>query len=140
MTSAKIEKGTVGSSFDDFLREYGILDETEKIANERISYYTYSYMTPIRLATCELVKRYIEILNNEPKSEINTRLIKMCETILDNEVSMYDDKVSRWLGFIQGVMFSQYLISIEDERNISRSLFYKAYEEMGISRPKVISI
>lgn len=32
------------------------------------------------------------------------------------------------------------LISIEDERNISRSLFYKAYEEMGLSKPQVISI
>jgi len=140
MSSTEIEQGSVGSSFDDFLRDEGLLEEAETIATERITYFTYSYMSPIRLASCELVKRYVEILKDEPESEINVRLIKMCETILDRKVSMYDDKISRWLGFIQGVMFSQYLISIEDERNISRALFYKAYEEMGLSKPQVISI
>lgn len=54
-------------------------------------------------------------------------LKKMCTTMIkENEVPI--DKKARWLGFIQGVLFSNGIIQISEEREFSRKLFTKFYE------------
>lgn len=42
------------------------------------------------------------------------------------------DKLSRWLGYIQGCIISRNLTTVEIERNFSRPIFQKAYENEGI--------
>ena len=59
---------------------------------------------------------------------------------MDTKVEMYDDKVSRWLGFVQGIMYSQGLLHIEEERDYSRPLFHEAYKEMGLEPPPSINV
>jgi len=49
------------------------------------------------------------------------------------------DKVSRWVGFIQGVLATQGLLSVAEERDRTRPLFHAAYFAMGIEPPASMS-
>lgn len=42
------------------------------------------------------------------------------------------DKLSRWVGFLQGVLFSNGLITIDAERDYSRELYKPVYTSMGL--------
>ena len=37
------------------------------------------------------------------------------------------DKLSRWLGFIQGVLAVQGIIDVDEERDFTRPIFHKLY-------------
>jgi len=70
------------------------------------------------------------------------QLISMCQTIIkntskynDSKNIMTEDKISRWLGYIQGIMTVYGWISVEEERTNTRSLFHKAYKDLGILKP-----
>jgi len=98
-------------------------------------------MTRIQEANLELFKRYKKILNDYKKyadDDIIIRTKKMIDVALT--VEMLEDKQSRWLGFTQGVLAVYDLIDIDTERDISRKLFHKAYKDMGLEKPKTISI
>jgi len=106
-------------------------------------------------ATREIIKNYIPILEKEfikPNKKSKTknifRLLKMCHTILNctydedtnqSKNKMTEDKLSRWLGYIQGVMSVYNLIDVEIERNLTRPLFHKVYADMGIEKPESIT-
>ncbi len=96
----------------------------------------------IKEANNILFKRYINILkeNEHLLEEVDlvNQCMSLCKTAI--EVDMLEDKQSRWLGFVQGVMIVYKLISVEEERDISRPLFHSAYESMGIEKPKSISV
>jgi len=63
----------------------------------------------------------------------------MLDTLQDKAYIWPEDKLNRWIGFIQGVLFTEDLISIEEERNFSRPLFHEHYRRIGIKIPKSIS-
>ncbi len=90
-------------------------------------------MTPIRKVSIILAKRYLQISKDE-------KVISMLKIICNEEIYFTDDKLSRWLGFCQGVMWVNGVLSIEEERNFSRNLFHAAYEEMELKIPDTISI
>ena len=46
------------------------------------------------------------------------------------------DKLSRWLGFVQGYIIFTNQSTIDIERGFSRPLFHKAYENENIKIPK----
>ena len=111
-----------------------VIDVSEKETQQDI----YS----VRCATTELCKRYIEILS--PLKDIekdsleftsNNHLIDMCQTIIDN-TTLPEDKISRWLGFIQGVMVMKGYTTVNIERDFSRPLFHKVYKTNNIDIPK----
>ena len=95
------------------------------------------------------IERYKAILFNTFATTKNKKKLKtilhlqaMCETILKNtpendndESNMTEDKVSRWLGYIQGVMTVHKWINVPEERDLTRPLFHQAYEDMGIDKP-----
>jgi hypothetical protein len=58
----------------------------------------------------------------------------MVDRCLSDE-TMPLDKVSRWVGFIQGVLATKGLLSVAEERDRTRPIFHKAYREMGITPP-----
>lgn len=69
-------------------------------------------------------------------------MLSMIETALnykntDNKIT--EDKLSRWLGFIQGKMHSNNWLDINDERMFTRPIFHKAYIDMGIQKPETIT-
>ena len=47
------------------------------------------------------------------------------------------DKLSRWVGFLQGVLFSNGLITVAAERDYSRNLYKPVYESMGVDSKTV---
>jgi len=86
-----------------------------------------------------LLNRYLNIVNDVKKSTPNIELVKkMC--IAGVEVVMLEDKQSRWLGFVQGVLFSEQLIDINVERNFSRELYHSVYKKLNIDKPDTISL
>ena len=81
-------------------------------------------MTP-REANKLLFERYIEILRDNnfdgPDKANSEHLIWMCENV-DCE-NWPIDKISRWLGFIQGILIYNNILTVDDERNFTRPLF-----------------
>jgi hypothetical protein len=59
----------------------------------------------------------------------------MVERCLTDD-TMPVDKVSRWVGFIQGVLAVRGLLSVAAERDRTRPLFHAAYRAMGIQPPE----
>lgn len=80
-----------------------------------------------------MFERYLKLLDNSIQITINFEtsqvdyLKNMCNTMLiSNDIPI--DKKARWLGFIQGCLFANGFIEIKEEREFSRPLFIKFYE------------
>jgi len=96
-------------------------------------------------ASSEMFRRYNEILQqdslgeNQMQGEIRLRCSLMgIHAISHPELPV--DKISRWLGFVQGCLYSAGLIDLDEERNISRELFHQAYIDAGITPPESIDV
>lgn len=63
----------------------------------------------------------------------------MCRTAVENIGTWPEDKLSRWLGFIQGVLTLRSVIQVTEERDLSRALFRTAYKNAGIPIPDTIA-
>lgn len=89
---------------------------------------------PVRNATAALFRRYLAILEAaedclpapDPRAVISN-LRWMCRTALENIGSDPIDKLSRWLGFVQGTLVMHGLAAVDAEREFSRPLFHAAY-------------
>jgi hypothetical protein len=88
-----------------------------------------------------LAQRYLLVLESNsmvdlpaPDGTSNAHLAWMCNVLLE-QPNWPDDKFSRWLGFIQGVMASRGYISVNDERDFSRPLFHAVYKSLGVTLP-----
>lgn len=70
-----------------------------------------------------IMRRYLELIQ---KSNMHKKdhWIKFCETALTLKNS---DKFSRWIGFIQGVLYAEDLISIDVERDFTREIYKPIY-------------
>ena len=107
----------------------------------------------ITQATRRIFENYLVILEDQFVAETTVhtqerilQLIAMCQTVInhtspyDNGVSeMTEDKISRWLGYVQGIMTVYGWITVEQERNTTRPLFHQAYADLGIEKPKSIT-
>ena len=101
-------------------------------------------MTPLFVAHHEIFKRYAIILrgcsSGDPGDKTSPgHLLKVCEEAMKRQ-DFPDDKTSRWLGFVQGVMAVKGLICVDEERNITRASFHKAYKEMDIEKPLTTTV
>lgn len=99
------------------------------------------HRTEVRAATRVLFERYQSILERLPQdptdqSEIGlANLAWMCRTAIEGIDSYPVDKLSRWLGFVQGVLALRGHIKVSEERDFSRPLFHAAYQAAGIDIP-----
>lgn len=59
----------------------------------------------------------------------------MCDEAMGNAESWPVDKLSRWLGFVQGVLTANNVITVKVEREFSRPLFHAAYRNAGMLVP-----
>lgn len=91
-----------------------------------------------------LTKRYIEILRKNPnigKDKYSSEhLITMLNTLEENKKEWSIDKTNRWLGFIQGVMTVYGLIDVDGEREFTRPLFHKYYQENKLTIPDTLDL
>ena len=60
--------------------------------------------------------------------------LSSCYILLDHE------KVVRWVGFIQGVLYRNNLISIDIERDITRPWFHQFYQDTLQNVPKSVDV
>lgn len=73
-------------------------------------------------------------------SLVSDRLRDMMVVMLENVDDWPIDKTNRWIGFIQGVMWTRELIDIDEEREFTRPLFHSYYESHGIEKPTPVDI
>ena len=94
-------------------------------------------MSPILNATRHVLEdKRLMLEGVEDSSEGPTskdHLLWMIDQCLNQEMS--EDKASRWLGFIQGVMCARGWLDMEVERAATRTLFHEDYREMGWDVP-----
>ncbi len=83
----------------------------------------------VRTATIELFKRY------KKEFPLNKHERELIEEAIENHHKYPLDKLSRWLGFIQGTLIERGYTSIDEERNVTRPLFQEAYQNEGIESP-----
>lgn len=96
-------------------------------------------------ATAALARRYLDLTEGldpgTPFSDPRTALANvrwMCAEIVAKGRSLPVDKVSRWLGFVQGVLACKGLIDCDAERDVSRPLFHAAYAASGQAAPPTL--
>jgi hypothetical protein len=75
-----------------------------------------------------MIDRYIVIIQRQRPLDVKF-LLDFCAEALKLENS---DKLSRWVGFVQGMLYSKGMISLREERDFSRGLYRPLYEEMGL--------
>jgi len=62
----------------------------------------------------------------------------MIDQCLVNLMEWPTDKISRWIGFIQGVQVARGDMDSDKERDRTRPFFHKAYEAMGLKKPETV--
>jgi hypothetical protein len=62
----------------------------------------------------------------------------MCQVCLEHIEDWPVDKLSRWLGFIQGLLTTKSEILVDNERSFSRKLFHEAYTKDNIIIPETL--
>ena len=100
---------------------------------------------PVMEATHEVLlglRLHLETIpeDSTQKSEHqNSYLLEMIQCCLEHPEWPLD-KTSRWLGFIQGVMSCRGILEVGKERDRTRELFHRAYEQSGQSVPKTVKV
>lgn len=95
-------------------------------------------------ASVLLLNRYRSILDQYadqgpvPAETSCVHLSWMCRMAASEAYDWPVDKLSRWLGFVQGVMAARGLITVSNEREFSRPLFHEAYTASGICPPETV--
>lgn len=101
----------------------------------------------VRSATKVLFERYIGLIRESalivedygPDETSLDHLIWMCVKSLENLDKWPEDKLSRWLGFVQGVLTVRRIIDVQEERDISRPLFHAAYGNVALPIPPTLN-
>ncbi len=96
--------------------------------------------SPIRSALFETIVGLSNIIKTIPNESDTSKtsiynVRWMIEQLTEHLEDWPTDKISRWIGFIQGVGAVKGWLDVDKERNRTRPLFHKAYSEMGISIP-----
>jgi len=76
-----------------------------------------------------MMRRYISVIQTcNPKLHDEDFLIKFCKTALTLK---NPDKLSRWVGNIQGTLIEREILNTQFERDISRALYKPIYDRLG---------
>lgn len=70
----------------------------------------------------------------------STHLLAMCVTAGPNAGTWPADKVSRWLGYVQGVLTARGVFDVDAERDLTREDFLAAYQMMGLEAPQTVDL
>lgn len=101
----------------------------------------------VRSATKVLFERYIRLIRESapivedygPDETAMDHLTWMCVKSLENLDKWPEDKLSRWLGYVQGVLTVRRIIDVQEERDLSRPLFHAAYSTADIPIPPTLN-
>ena len=89
-----------------------------------------------------MFRHYLGIIEASPSDPLAgnpylslENLAWMCREGMREEDTLPIDKLSRWLGCVQGCLAMRGLIAFDAERDLSRPLFHAGYREDGIPVP-----
>lgn len=91
-------------------------------------------------ANKEVIIHLQEIIEKYSPNDTNDHLIKMTHTLLANIDNYPVDKTSRWIGFIQGVLYTDGLIDIKQERDFTRPLYHAVYTHSKQEIPATVTL
>jgi len=85
--------------------------------------------TNTQMASFHLAERYKIILKeaiknypSKPAELSRLHLIWMCQEIMDNYSYWPDHKSNRWIGYVQGVLTALQVVSVDEHRDITRTI------------------
>lgn len=87
----------------------------------------------VRSATKKCFQRYLDFI-------LDTDIRALCEKGIKEIDNLPIDKLSRWLGFIQGYVVFTKQTTVQTEREFSRNLFHEAYTNESIPIPSSINV
>lgn len=76
-----------------------------------------------------------EVLDGGPNECASDHLINLCNEVIEKHQKYPFDKLSRWMGFVQGVLASKGLVSVEEERNYSRPFLHAIHKRKPPTYP-----
>lgn len=88
-------------------------------------------------------QRDFEVLYGRPPSEqieVSAENLAWMAGHILSDAELPTDKISRWTGFIQGVLAVRGRLSVSLERTATRPIFHRAYAKSGIARPASASM
>jgi hypothetical protein len=74
-----------------------------------------------------MMRRYRDIIEGKNFKD-EEFLINFCNSSL---TISNPDKLSRWVGYIQGVLIERSILDVRFERDLSREIYRPIYEELG---------
>lgn len=75
------------------------------------------------------------VLDGGPKECESQHLINLCNEVIENHQKYPFDKLSRWMGFVQGVLAFNGLVSVEEERDYSRPFLHAIHKRKPPTYP-----
>lgn len=101
-------------------------------------------LSPIQETHVQLARDYIEKLEglDDWDTQVETvkrkNLIAFCQLTIDRILNweLPDDKMWRWVWFVQWSLITLWIVETEEERDRTRPMFHKAYAESWITPPK----
>jgi hypothetical protein len=96
---------------------------------------------PLRVAHQQTIMGLLEMIpkedSNPPSDDTSfDHLFWMMTHCMEHLFVWPIDKISRWIGCVQGVMRCRGVLDFGAERDRTRPIFHKAYEAMGQTIPK----
>jgi len=82
----------------------------------------------------KLLKEYKDLLIREMyRRDCNEEDLSICVSMCAaSETIENGDKLSRWVGFVQGILYVEGVLSIEDMRNSTRESYCNIYSRFGL--------
>lgn len=87
----------------------------------------------VRDATKECFQRYLDF-------KLDEGTLELCKKAIQEAQTLPIDKLSRWLGYVQGIAIERGLSTVQRERDYTRPLFHKAYKNEGTDIPRSVDI
>jgi hypothetical protein len=76
----------------------------------------------------ELIVKHQSEMTSDVKDCDPEHLIRLCNEVIENHQRYPFDKLCRWMGFVQGVLATQEIIQVEEERDFSRPLLHAIHD------------
>ena len=96
----------------------------------------------LKIAYGILFKRYNNIaqVNKDKLGKAGYKILFMGITCISNPEKFTAEKMSRWLGFVQGILWQNGFLDIDEERNFSRPILHRVYKDLKVQPPESIDI
>jgi len=100
------------------------------------------FINPLNETHRALLKRYnkMAVDNADNNLEASQEVINLTNTALKHYENWPVDKTSRWIGYAQGMLIQNKFTTVDKERDFSRPLFHRSYNELGYDKPRSVSI